>query len=51
MAKQLTQEDFAAMAFERLVEAIDDTQYNAEVEDALDRLRVELMELGLDIRR
>ena len=49
--KTLTQEDFAAIAFEKLVEVVDNAPYNYEVEAALDELRTELVELGLDIRR
>ena len=49
--KILTQADFTAMAFERLVEAVDAGPYNVELEQALDELRTELVELGLDIRR
>lgn len=46
-----TQQDIAAEAFERLVKAVDNAPYNYEVEAAVDELRTELLELGLDIRR
>jgi hypothetical protein len=47
----LTQKDFVAIAFEKLVKAVDKAPYNYEVESALDELRTELVELGLDIQR
>lgn len=46
-----TQMDIAAEAFELLVKAVDNAPYNYEVEEALNELRIELIELGLDIRR
>ena len=46
-----TQIDIAAEAFEVLVKAVDNAPYNYEVEEALNELRIELIELGLDIRR
>ena len=46
-----TQIDIAAEAFEVLVKAVDNAPYNYEVEEALNELKIELIELGLDIRR
>lgn len=46
-----TQMDIAAEAFEVLVKAVDNAPYNYEVEEALNELKIELIELGLDIRR
>lgn len=47
----MTQEQIAAQAFEHLAKMVDRAPYNEEVEDALNELRVELIELGLDIQR
>lgn len=46
-----TQVDIAAEAFEVLVKAVENAPYNYEVEEAINELRIELIELGLDIRR
>lgn len=46
-----TQMDIAAEAFEALAKAVDDAPYNYEVEARLYELKIELIELGLDIRR
>ena len=46
-----TQVDIAAEAFEVLVKAVENAPYNYEVEEAVNELRTELIELGLDIRR
>lgn len=46
-----TQVDIAAEAFEVLVKAVENAPYNFEVEEAVNELRTELIELGLDIRR
>lgn len=46
-----TQMDIAAEAFEVLVKAVENAPYNYEVEEAVNELRTELIELGLDIRR
>lgn len=51
MGNVKNQMDIAAEAFERLVVAVDRAPYNFEVEQAVDELRVELTELGLDIGR
>jgi hypothetical protein len=53
MSKQqvVTQSDFAARAFEYLAKMVEQSPYNYEVEEALNELRIELIELGLDIRR
>ena len=51
MAKMKLQMDIAAEAFENLAKAVDHAPYNYEVEEALNELRIELIELGLDIRR
>ena len=51
VSKMKTQMDIAAAAFENLVKAVENTPYNFEVEERLNDLRVELIELGLDIRR
>lgn len=45
------QMDIAAEAMEKLIKAVDNAPYNYEVEEALYELKVELIELGLDIRR
>ena len=46
-----TQMDIAAMAMEKLIKAVDNAPYNYEVEEAVNELKIELIELGLDIRR
>ena len=51
MGNVKNQMDIAAVAFENLVKAVDHAPYNFEVEEALNELRTELIELGLDIRR
>jgi hypothetical protein len=52
MSKQpVVQSAFAAMAFEHLAKMVEQAPYNYEVEEALNELRIELIELGLDIRR
>ena len=51
MAKVKTQIDNAARAFEALAKAVENAPYNFEVEQALDDLRIELMDLGLEIYR
>jgi hypothetical protein len=53
MSKQqvVTQSDIAATAFEHLAKMVEQAPYNYEVEEALNELRIELIELGLDIRR
>lgn len=51
MAKMKTQMDIAAEAFDNLAKAIDHAPYNFEVGERLHELRVELIELGLDIQR
>ena len=40
-----------AEAFEALAKAVDRAPYNFEVEEALNELRIELVELGADIQR
>jgi hypothetical protein len=47
----INQMDIAAEAFDNLAKAIDHAPYNFEVEEALNELRTELIELGLDIGR
>jgi hypothetical protein len=51
MSNIKNQQDIAAEAFDLLVKAVDNAPYNYEVEERLNELRVELIELGLDIRR
>jgi len=51
MSNIKNQMDIAAEAFENLAKAIDHAPYNFEVEERLNELRVELIELGLDIGR
>jgi len=51
MSNIKNQLDIAAEAFETLAKAVDRAPYNYEVEEALNELRVELIELGLDIQR
>jgi hypothetical protein len=51
MGKVKNQMDIAAQCFEELVKAVDHAPYNYEVEERLNELRIELIELGLDIRR
>lgn len=51
MSNIKNQLDIAAEAFEALAKAVDRAPYNYEVEEALNELRVELIELGLDIQR
>ena len=51
MANMKTQIDIVAEAFEALAKAIDHAPYNYEVEEALNELRIELVELGADIQR
>jgi hypothetical protein len=51
MSNIKTQLDIAAVAFELLAKAVDNAPYNYEVEERLNELRVELIELGLDIQR
>jgi len=51
MANMKTQIDIVAEAFEALAKAVDNAPYNYEVEEALNELRVELVELGADIQR
>ena len=51
MANMKTQIDIVAEAFELLAKAVDNAPYNYEVEEALNELRVELVELGADIQR
>ena len=51
MGNVKNQFDIAAEAFENLAKAIDHAPYNFEVEERLHELRVELIELGLDIQR
>ena len=46
-----TQLDIVAQCFEVLAKAVDNAPYNYEVEEALNELRVELVELGADIQR
>jgi hypothetical protein len=45
-----TQIDIAAEAFEVLAKAVDNAPYNYEVAEALNELKIELIELGLDIQ-
>jgi hypothetical protein len=47
----VNQMDIAAQCFDILAKAVDNAPYNYEVEEALNELRIELIELGLDIRR
>jgi hypothetical protein len=47
----VNQSDIAARAFETLAKAVENAPYNFEVEEGLNELRIELIELGLDIRR
>ena len=51
MGNVKNQMDIAAAAFENLAKAVENAPYNFEVEERLNDLRVELIELGLDIRR
>ena len=51
MSNIKNQLDIAAEAFELLAKAIDRAPYSEDVDDALNELRVELIELGLDIQR
>ena len=51
MAKMKLQMDIAAEAFELLAKAVENAPYNYEVEERLHELKVELIELGLDIQR
>ena len=51
MSNIKNQFDIAAEAFEALAKAIDHAPYNFEVEEALNELRIELVELGADIQR
>jgi hypothetical protein len=51
MSNIKNQMDIAAEAFENLAKAVDQAPYNYEVEERLNELRVELIELGLDIQR
>jgi hypothetical protein len=51
MGKVKNQMDIAAECFEELVKAVENAPYNYEVEERLNELRIELIELGLDIRR
>ena len=51
MGNVKNQMTLAAIAFENLVKAVDNAPYNYEVEERLNELRVELIELGLDIQR
>ncbi len=51
MSNIKNQMDIAADAFEALAKAIDHAPYNFEVEERLHELKVELIELGLDIQR
>ena len=51
MGNVKNQMDIAAEAFEALAKAIDHAPYNFEVEERLHELKVELIELGLDIQR
>jgi hypothetical protein len=46
-----TQIDIVAEVFETLAKAVDHAPYNYEVEEALNELRIELVELGADIQR
>lgn len=45
------QMDIAAEAMENLIKAVENAPYNYEVEERLHELKVELIELGLDIQR
>lgn len=51
MSNIKNQMDIAAEAMEKLIKAVDNAPYNYEVEEALHELKVELIELGLDIQR
>lgn len=51
MAKVKTQIDIAARAFEALAKAVENAPFNSEVEQALEDLRVELIDLGFEIYR
>ena len=51
MANMKTQIDIVAEVFEALAKAVDRAPYNFEVEEALNELRIELVELGADIQR
>ena len=51
MSNIKNQLDIAAEAFENLAKMVDRAPYSEDVEDALNELRVELIELGLDIQR
>lgn len=51
MGNVKTQLDIVAEAFEALAKAVDHAPYNYEVEEALNELRIELVELGADIQR
>jgi hypothetical protein len=46
-----TQMDIVAEAFKRLAKAVDEAPYDYGVEEKLYELKIELIELGLDIRR
>ena len=51
MSNIKNQMTIAAMAMEKLIKAVDNAPYNYKVEEALYELKVELIELGLDIQR
>ena len=51
MSNIKNQMDIAAEAFEYLAKMIDQAPYNEDVNLALNDLRAELIELGLDIQR
>ena len=51
MSNIKNQMDIVAEAMEKLIKAVDRAPYNFEVEEALHELKVELIELGLDIQR
>lgn len=51
MAKVKTQMDIVAEAFENLAKAVDRAPWDWGVEEALNELRTELIELGLDLGR
>jgi len=51
MSNIKNQMDIAAEAMENLIKAVENAPYNFEVEEALHELKVELIELGLDIQR
>lgn len=51
MGNVKNQFDNVAQSFEELVKAVENAPYNFEVEKAIDQLRDDLRDLGIDIQR